>query len=106
MSYLAKFKGAFEYPDIKTAQNALKIIDDEEENPDDFEINALTKEHFKFDEEKKTLTIDFSDFLAPSTWYGCRRVLCKMSKNAVKGQIKCGFEGDPDEWVKYGQGWA
>ena len=107
MSYLAKFKGSFGYPDIETAESALKIIDDEESKPDDdFEINILEKRNFKLDTEQATLTIDFSGFIPASSWYGCYRVICKMSAKAQKGKIKCSFEGDADEWIQAGRGWS
>jgi len=105
MSYFVKFKGSFEYPDAQTAENALLIIDDEDKNPHYSEMNILSKEDFKLDSENATLSIDFSGSIPASTWYGCQRVICKMSKHATKGKIKCSFEGDPDEWVKAGRGW-
>lgn len=105
MSYLAKFKEKFQYPDVETANKALSIIDEEDTNPDDFERNALSRDDFKLDEEKFVLSIDFSGFLPASSWYGCQRLLCKMSADATKGKVKCGFEGDPDEWVRAGRGW-
>jgi hypothetical protein len=104
MSYLIKFKGTFKYSNVETAENALKAIDIEAENPDDFEMNALEKEDFKLNSETASLSINFSNFLAASSWYGCLRVLREIAKKAKSGKIKCSFEGDADEWVKAGKG--
>ena len=105
MSYYSKFKGKFVFDDYASLLNALKIIDEENENPDDFEMNSLEKSDFEIKKEENTLVIDFKGFIPASSWYGCHRVICKMSKDAIKGKIKCSFEGDPDEWVRAGHGW-
>lgn len=106
MSYLAKFKGQFEYPDAEAVEKALKMIDDEDEDPDPSETNALGRDDFEVDTKKSTLTVDFSNFIRASSWYGCQRVLCKMSGDATGGAVKCSFEGDPDEWVRAGRGYT
>lgn len=105
MSYEAKFKGKFEYKTVESAMKALEVIDEEDKNPNDSERNGLGRDDFQLQGDKPVLTLDFKGFIPASMWYGCKRVICKMSKDAIKGKVKCGFEGDPDEWVRAGQGY-
>ncbi len=106
MSYHVEFKGIFRYADTNAVEQALSVIDIEEENPDYEEMNILERSNFKLDpDDVLAISIDFSASIPASTWYGCRRVICKMSKNAIEGEIRCSFEGDADEWVDAGSGW-
>jgi hypothetical protein len=105
MGYPVSFIGNFEYPDKECLRKALDIIKQENSNPDDDEPNLLEEKDFHIEENGKSLRINFSNVIPASCWYGCTRVIQKMSKNAIKGKIKCSFEGDPDEWVNAGQGW-
>lgn len=104
MSYQVKFKGSFKYPSIEILEKALEIIDQELENPDDdFERNSLLRDDFEIKDLK--LIIDFDNFISASSWYGCTRVLYKMSKHAIEGTIRGEFEGDGPEWISAGDGY-
>lgn len=104
MSYNVDFKGQFEYPNEQAVEQALKVIDQELEHPeDDFETNCLTREDFSV--KSTTLFIDFSSTIPASCWYGCIRVLSKMSTHAIEGQVKGLFEGDEPEWISAGDGY-
>lgn len=105
MTYSVQFKGEFVYPDQATAEKALEVIDQEEAHPDDdFEVNILGRDDFKLDGAK--LMIDFDNFIPASSSYGCERVLCKMSADAVDGKIKFSYQDSPDQWIKAGRGWS
>lgn len=107
MSSQSKFKGRFVYSTKEDALIALHIIDDEEKNPDDdFEKNAIMRESFTISDDGTVLSLDFSGFMPARSWYGSRRVLCKMSAKAVDGKIRCSFEGDAAEFVVAGRGWS
>ncbi len=105
MSYLSKFKGKFVYPNVETAENALKYIDEEDSAPNEIETNILTKNDFILDTKTASLSINFDNFIPASCWFGCCRLLYKISTHAIKGKVKCSFEGDPDVWIKAGVGY-
>lgn len=105
MSYTVGFNGFFVYENEDSMAAALAIIDQESDNPDSDEPNGLEKSDFKVDAENCTLVIHYDASMPSSTWYGCRRLLCKMSGTAVEGEMRCSFEGDPDEWINAGYGW-
>lgn len=102
MSYVVKFKGKFAYESGGDLLSALAAIAEEENSPDDFERNVLEKGHFSTDKTARELSIAYSGSMPASCYYGCTRLLRKMSKHAVSGKIRCSFEGDRDEWIKPG----
>jgi len=105
MSYLAKFKGKFTYTSLETAEKALNYIDEEDHFPNENEPNILKHKDFILDTKTNSLSINFDNFIPASCWFGCCRLLYKISTNAIKGKIKCSFEGDPDEWIRAGEGY-
>lgn len=105
MGYMAGFKGSFKFSSNDDVMDALKVLEDETANPDDREPNSLMRNDFTINDSGIDLNVHFSGSLSCSSWYGCKRVICKMSKKAVEGKVKCSFEGDPDEYVKAGSGW-
>ena len=105
MSYNVTFKGQFVYPNTPAVLEALKVIDEEAADPDMEEMNALEKEDFKLLEEETTLEIDFSASIPATCWYGCQRVLYKMSTHAINGKIRCQFQGDPAQYIVAGDGY-
>lgn len=100
MSYIVKFKGKFGYDTEEQMLAALAVIAAEEQEPDDFERNVLEKQHFSRSKTKNELSVAYSGSMPASCYYGCLRVLRRMSEQAKQGKIRCSFEGDPDEWVK------
>ena len=105
MSYDIQFIGQFQYHNTDQALQALAIIDAEDQDPDYEEMNILERNDFKLLDEKATLQIEYLASIPASCWYGCQRVLRKMSAQAIAGEIQCRFQGDAEEYIVAGEGW-
>lgn len=99
MSYSVCFQGSLRFAHQSSMEKALQQIEEEDANPDDFEPNVLERSNFVVDTETLNLSINYTGFLPASYWYGCQRLIRKMAEYAETGEVKCAFEGDPDEWV-------